>query len=457
MREDIELLSSYRLIPQPAISWPIPWVQLDAAMEQAKNRENLPTGVLDALSRIQMHYEKELGKDWHMTSILRLNTAPPILRRFEDSSYNKIEKELRLELNLGNLYVSLGGGWRNKGQPHKFHYDQSYIAYPIAGWAIYAGYLSHWWGGGDDSALILSTSARPYPKVGFRSLQPIRFKSKYLSWIPPFSVEMNIGRLDKNRSDGADHSWIVMQRIELAPFKGFTLGFHRSTHICGKERKCSEQAWVQATLPVLGNTNTPGEDESDGELAFDLRYTNVIGKTAFHLYLQPYMEDSFEAWSYLTGVKFAHPTSFGMFRLGLEYMDTSSWRLLDAVGGQHRVYGSTYRNNSYADGNTYLGRPLGGSLDGDARLVSARASLTDKASRRFGINLRRMDLNLGSRENRSNVTATRERIWQGQIEGYIPMREGDLRLFVTHLSKKVTVFGYEHPRWSAGISWHVRY
>ncbi len=48
--------------------------------------------------------------------------------------------------------------------------DDTYIAQQIGGVAVYAGYLTHWWGPGWISALSLSNNASPIPQIGISRL-----------------------------------------------------------------------------------------------------------------------------------------------------------------------------------------------------------------------------------------------------------------------------------------------
>ena len=42
--------------------------------------------------------------------------------------------------------------------------DNSYITERVGNVAVYAGYVTHWWGPGWDTALSLSDNARPFPQ-----------------------------------------------------------------------------------------------------------------------------------------------------------------------------------------------------------------------------------------------------------------------------------------------------
>src|SRR3546814_17786937 len=58
-----------------------------------------------------------------------------------------------------------------------WHLDQTYAAYKLGNWAVYGGFVEHWWGPGNSGSLLFSTSARPFPKIGFKRLaaHPIDF------------------------------------------------------------------------------------------------------------------------------------------------------------------------------------------------------------------------------------------------------------------------------------------
>src|SRR5947209_4674601 len=77
--------------------------------------------------------------------------------------------QLSLSVNSGIFSgrVSLGGISQNFGsKPNKIMPDGTYFSARLGGVLAYAGYLDHWWGPGQISALQLSNNARPMPQIG---------------------------------------------------------------------------------------------------------------------------------------------------------------------------------------------------------------------------------------------------------------------------------------------------
>ncbi|MFS2022030.1 capsule assembly Wzi family protein, partial [Massilia sp. CT11-108] len=64
---------------------------------------------------------------------------------------------------------------------------------------LYGGYAETWWGPGEDGTLLFSTSARPFPKVGFKRLSPEPIDLPVLRWLGPIRFDAFAGVLDEER------------------------------------------------------------------------------------------------------------------------------------------------------------------------------------------------------------------------------------------------------------------
>jgi hypothetical protein len=84
------------------------------------------------------------------------------------------QAQLSLE-GTGGIFsgrISLGALTQNyRGNSVKLMREGSYGSVRLGDALVYAGYLDHWWGPGQISALSVSNNARPLPQVGIERAQ----------------------------------------------------------------------------------------------------------------------------------------------------------------------------------------------------------------------------------------------------------------------------------------------
>src|SRR3546814_4278034 len=82
---------------------------------------------------------------------------PALIRDFGPGAREDFDGELRVTQQLGNLYISLGGGYRRHQLGNDWHLAQSYAASQLGNWAVYGGFVAHWWGPGTSGSLLFSS------------------------------------------------------------------------------------------------------------------------------------------------------------------------------------------------------------------------------------------------------------------------------------------------------------
>ena len=93
--------------------------------------------------------------------------------------------------------LSLGGITQNfSGKPNKIDLDGTYLSARLGGVLMYAGYLDHWWGPGQISALQLSNNARPMPQIGIERSSTAASSWPILNLIGPWQWEFFLGKFD---------------------------------------------------------------------------------------------------------------------------------------------------------------------------------------------------------------------------------------------------------------------
>jgi hypothetical protein len=371
IRSDIEVLAAFGLIDDVTMQWPLPWGGVLARLEQVDGLDNQPEYVRAAAERIETEARRQVATQ-RMNYALTgdFTNMPAVVRGFDALGRQDAQGQVSAEY-MGSstaIRIQIGAQTTNHIDHQTFLPDGSYIAQRFGNVAFFIGYQDHWWGPGWDTALSLSTNARPMPQIGYRRLSTKPFTWPILRWFGPFNHEMFFAVMNGPRI--AEHTIFHATRFEFNFFKGFTLGIARLQQLCGSGHPCqlSELFNVQN-----GNAYV---NRSKDEANLDFRYTNTIGDWSFAVYNQEMNRDTgpfvHSDTSHLFGLTVWAPYRSTAIRYTAEYADTISTVNFFSFGKD--FYGITYQDYKYVDGWQYRGRTLGSSLDTDSRLASFHAS-----------------------------------------------------------------------------------
>ncbi len=356
---------------------------------------------------------------------LGLTTAPAVMRGFADAPRADTDLSAALSHDVGPLHLRLGVGQRDG----RLNAEPSRVTLDLDGWALYGGYVEHWWGPGRETALLLSTNAAPFPKLGIRRTTPAPIDLPLLRALGPVGVEMFAGVLTERRSD-FDNPGLIGMRVAFAPAAGLEIGLNRALQLCGAGRPCSLRLIANGLIAFGNRDNSGTANEPGNQLAgFDVSWRRTFGGIAAHGYVEMEGEDEnnliVEQFGRLAGVELsgAAGSDGAGWTVHAEAVDTLAVKLF---GGKDYP-GSFYNHSIYADGFRYRRRAIGSSLDGDGRMLVVAGSLTDAGDRRVYASWRHVDLN---RSARSRNPLTPEAVSFGQLAGGIelPARAGRLRL-----------------------------
>lgn len=443
LRADVELMKAHGLIKGPVDSWPLPWRQLEDAVAIAE-RHPLPPAVSAAVDRVALLVERQRQRS-RFEARASFTSEPALVRDFGDPARNAADMQVRAEHDLGlDVTFTYGVSFTSEGtdrQAITTERGNGFSLRPLQGvavvrnLAIYAGYTEIWWGPGQDGSLLFSNSARPFPKVGVKLVDPRRIDLPVLRWLGPLRFEAFAGVMDEERD--FRNTAVGGMRVEFEPTPGLTIGLSRGLQLCGEGRPCGLGTIVRAIIGLgdLDNTGTPFEPGN--QLAgFDIQYRFPIGRggDAATIYFDTIAEDEdniiIEQFARQGGIRFAGPvgTRGASYTFGVEITDT----LASTFFGPKRFPGSMYNNFIYLDGWTYQRRPIGFSLDGDTRMFTVHGSHTDLANRRWYGSFRLIDLNVTAGQLNpdflfNRVSQSRERITMGTAGVEWPTRFGDLR------------------------------
>ncbi len=434
LRADIDLMRSFGLVTGPAESWPLPWAQIDRGLARAEGLA-LPPGVAAAVRRVQLlsDYNRQRNR---FRSEVKLTNEPALVRSFQDTARGDVDMEVGAEHDLRRVTFGWGLGYVRRGataataEGGGVQFRPLFAAMHLGNWALYGGHVETYWGPSQDGGLLFSTSSRPFPKVGFKVLEPKRIEVPVLKWLGPVRFDMFGGVLDEDRD--FRNTAVVAMRLEFEPVTGVTVGLNRAMQLCGRGRPCDFKTFVNAFIGLGDADNTGTPNEPGNQLAgFDLAYAFRLG-TAGHggkLFFETVAEDAdnilIEQFARRGGGRLHGPigTTGATYSAGIEYVDS----LASNFFGGNKFPGSLYNNFIYTGGFTYDRRPIGFSLDGDTRMLSFDAAVTDRRNRRFYASVREANINV--RETPTyRISVTNERFTIGTAGADLPTQFGDVRL-----------------------------
>lgn len=433
LRHDVELLADYGLLGGPVASWPLPWTQIHDAVANIDIAVQ-PPHIAAAVERLRIHLDISQRRALYEFEANATND-PALVRDFGSTSREDVDASVKVTHEFGGTTIRYGVGWRSRQHGKDYHFEDVYVAQKFGNWAGYAGFVETWWGPGQESALLMSNSSRPFPKIGVKRLSPDAFNLPVLKWLGPWRFDAFLGRLEKDRAD-YENPLLVGMRFSFKPAQAVEIGLSRTMQLCGEGRPCGFGIWRDAIFAFGTKDNTGTLDEPGNQLAgIDMRVSGRLGSLAASVYGEVIGEDGdgilFEQLSYTAGGTLSGGASNGsVWKLGVEYTDTYAFFLAEKPSywtGGNRAPGSTYNHFIYRDGYTYRGRPIGMSLDGDSRLFSLTASLTDRKNRRFYGAIRHADINVTDTE-RYRISKNNEDMWIGEAGVEWPTRWGDVRV-----------------------------
>ncbi len=466
LRQDVELLKAYKLIRGPIDAWPLPWAQLIEGVEAAE-RGHVPPHVAAAARRLRANADIAEQDTSYEVRVAGTN-RPAIIRDFGYTAREQAEISGRVTKNLGNLSVTIGGGYRYEQRGPDYHFDSTSAVLRLGNWAVYGGYVPKWYGPGNDSALMFSNNARTLPKIGVKRLYPYKPRPKFLRWIGPWRFDFFTSVIPETRGD-TKYPIEYGMRFSFEPFPGLELAGNRSLLICGGTgtapniipgdptagQSCSAGANVRALFPVF-----PGAKPGDSLAGIDIAYTRRFGPVAARIYYEVEGEDKkafpqqFNKNGQLGGGSIAFPVGErgASAQIFAEYTDTLARNLFTSTYFPSVFYGNTF----YYVGKTYRGDPIGASIGGDSDLLTVGASYTDPQNRRFYGSYR--DVNL----NKSGIAAaplsrTPERIHIGTIGTEVPTAIGDVRLEGRVMDNDINTPGRSPTRGEVELSWRTRF
>jgi len=420
LRSDLQLLNDTGVTNIPLTAWPIAIGDVHVALGDADLR-SLSAPARSAYERVRDRLRFEMDTST-ITGRFGFSGAsnPRIIRTFENTPRDESEVQAELSwlgerfvINLSAAYVD------NPFDGEEFRPDGTYVGVALGNWMVTAGWQERWWGPGRDGSLILSTNARPSPGVAVQRIVSTPFKTKWLSWMGPWTFTSFMNVLDDERV--VNDAWLFGMRGSFRPTRGLEIGISRTAQWCGDDRPCDLETFVRLLRGKDNRgANVDPEDEPGNQLGgIDVRWT-LPRQIPLALYMQWIAEDTrktgaqFHQWLKQVGVEHWGTIGEASHRTHFEIVNSASH--LGALGEGSATPNFAYNHGIFKTGYRYNGRSLGFSGDGDTLSYSIGSTLVQSAGHSWSISLRYMEINrIGIPDSRHTLTPTPQELTDLQI------------------------------------------
>jgi hypothetical protein len=425
LRADIEILAMAGVIDGATIAWPLPWKSILARL-RSNRLAGEPAWVQAAARRVLAQAQAATAPGESAALVLDGTNKPATVYGFDGMGRGDGQGQISLGLNHGIFSgrLSLGGITRNfGGKPNKIDLDGTFLSARLGDIRVYAGYLDHWWGPGQISALQLSNNARPMPQVGIERASTAASSWPILNLLGPWQWEFFLGKFDGPQIQS--NVYYNAMHVTINPLPGLELGVARTEEFCGHGHAC------KPIIDYFHFANNPtSADNVNDEASWEIKYSNSLGGVPFQVYMQLMNEDyswfNHSGTSHLFGASVFLPAEDNPVKLTAEFADSIS--TLHPFSFGDNIYGFSYINAQYPDGMHYRGRTLGFSLDDDSQLAALQGSWTDAADRFYELSL--YHANIGSRHSLgdNSVSTTPVLLNMGEARVTLPWRDFKLDL-----------------------------
>lgn len=375
LRHDVQLLSDHHVLTHPITTWPVSWPDIATQLKAVDDDvvAQLPVRVQLAWQRLQWRLRQARKDGLQLSSTLRVGSQPNVVRNFAKTSRGDYEANSEISW-MGDdfaLKLSLTAIENDPFDEQSLRLDGSYVAGVVGNWMFSLGAQDRWWGPGWRGSLILGNNARPVPGIAVQRKIAKSFESPWLRWIGPWQFNMFVGQLESDRATSKPVLWTM--RGSFRPTKTLEIGLSRAIQMCGGDRPCGLDTFVDA---FVGNDNDTGNATEPGnQLAgYDFRWSPIMLGRPVAFYAQLIGEDEAGGLPSKLMGQFGVETSGGLDLSGLGFAKPFSWRVYvehvdltaDFYAGQP-AFNAAYNNSIYPDGYTYRGRVLSHALDSDSR------------------------------------------------------------------------------------------
>lgn len=377
LRQSLLTLSNAGIINVPVNTYPLPWKAVMADLQQVQVHD-LPEQLQFAVMHLR-HYLFQARNGAQTSIMLQGHSEDLTLAGFGEQHHEEAKVSVKRQFIGKHWAARLQVNYRKApvDGSNRTSLDGSYAAVQIKDWILSVDALPLWWGPGQDSALVMSTHARPIEKVQLSRFNNQAFATPLLNWLGPVSFTTFVGQLDPIRRD-ADDSLLWGSRLTARPLPSLELGLSHSSQMNGTR------------IERQGNDLTSIDDNH--MLGMDIRYSlpSQFGNAAVYAELA---NDTARNWgsqsAWLAGAEMHFGDSNSAQTFYIEATDT-----LAKCSDNSVVAGNCfYEHQDYFSGYRHHGQAIGSMYDTDSRALTLGYRWFDNQGTGWQAKLRSIEFN----------------------------------------------------------------
>lgn len=273
LRAAIEQLVSEGVINRPVNRYPLNWQGIAQDIHRL-DESALSDNALFAL--IHVRYALNVAKrSGHSGLKLTSDSHPENPKGFGDKANAKASLQGYSVLMGDNVTAKVAIKYQHDALSGKeITYDDSYLAVLLGNWVLSAEQVSHWWGPGNETALLMSQNASPMPGIRLSRHNSDYYGPQFLSFIGPWHFTAFLGKNKSPGNDKLDNSFWAA-RFSFMPLKGLELALNQSAQFNGAN---NDHGWNDLINVVTAKNklNSDGINEYNQLTSLDAKYSTRL-------------------------------------------------------------------------------------------------------------------------------------------------------------------------------------
>lgn len=385
LRQSLLTLANAGLVNVPVNTYPLPWKAIMADLKDVESAR-LPADLQFAVSHVK-HMLNQAQHGGQTAIILSGHSEDLTLAGFGQQHHERGKVTIKHQFTGRTLAARVQINHRHNPSDNrnKTSFDGSYFAASLGDWIVSIDALPLWWGPGQDSALAMSTHARPIEKIQLSRFNPEPLDLPVLNWLGPVSLTSFVGQLDPSRGDAND-SLLWGVRVTARPFSAVELGVSHTAQVNG-ERLDRDAIGANPDLVAIDDNHLLA---ADIRVSFNTDYGNgaVYGELA---------NDTGDNWvagsAWLAGLEWHQGDADSHVSWFVEATDTLATCIEGASGGN-----CFYEHQDYLDGYRHHGQAIGSMYDTDTSAVTFGMRWHNNQGHGWQVKLRDIHFNRDDRQ-----------------------------------------------------------